>query len=150
MENYSELCSRQLQEVTWTHLELRSRLAQLWQRVTESKIPQRGSLSLELGGPGLVWWTRTWAWARWLLNGFTWIQSARTITAWLVVVSKKIADWWTRVGSWVQQWVTVPLTSADTFCLCNHQLVTDKSRSRVVSCIALVCLRSLNHLSFQS
>ena len=54
MENYSELCSRQLQEVTWTHLELRSRLAQLWQRVTESKIPQRGSLSLELGGPGLV------------------------------------------------------------------------------------------------
>ena len=81
MENYSELCSRQLQEVTWTHLELRSRLAELWQRVNESKIPQRGYLSLELGGPGLVWWTRTWAWARWLLNGFTWIQSARTLTA---------------------------------------------------------------------
>ena len=40
--------------MTWTHLELRSRLAELWQRVTESKIPQRGSLSLELGGPGLV------------------------------------------------------------------------------------------------
>ena len=121
--------------MTWTHLELRSRLAELWQRVTESKSLSAAIYRLSL--EALVPWTRTWAWARWLLNGFTWIQSARTITAWLVVVSMEIADWWTRVGSWVQQWVTVPATSADLFCLCNHQLVTDKSRSRVVSCIGL-------------